>query len=227
MADTIWFLNHVSNNHNSEYHKSRNKGSARVEAISFCSQPCPAQQGQTQRLQSQLYSVLQLASRFRALRTHNIFATGWYWICLKTPNFYSFSVLPGWVKQGWPQCDPQCCPSAGHNSCPFHKASRFKSNMRAAVTQPDGPCWGHGPLFTLPLQRIRGLYCNLVHTKAKDEDSDMFIWPHCLINECCQKKSSSCYFEACIGSLYDDCSSAVEKKKTKGGYFCGRLLRYI
>lgn len=26
MADTIWFLNHVSNNHNSEYHKSSKQG---------------------------------------------------------------------------------------------------------------------------------------------------------------------------------------------------------
>lgn len=68
---------------------------------------------------------------------------------------------------------------------------------------------------------IRGLYCNLVHRKVEQQDSGMFSWPLCLINECCQKKSSSCYFEACIGSLYDDCSLGGGKE---GSNFCGRLL---
>lgn len=101
---------------------------------------------------------------------------------------------------------------------PSTKLSHLSNTSAAVHSKVAFP--GTRVIVHLPLWWIRGFCHNLVHSKMKQQDSDTFSYPCCLINECCQKKSSSCYFEACIGSLYDDCSLGGEEK----GNFCARLL---
>lgn len=92
MADPTWFLDHMATNTTSEHHKSSKQGVCATPASgeAVLSAPSPPLHSRDKRV----------------LRAHNMFATAWYWICLKSPNRYGISTLPGLAQQGWPRHDP-------------------------------------------------------------------------------------------------------------------------